>query len=222
MSAAVLYAASAAPLSESERYAEAYRLVSAARRARVDRLSQLPDRCRSLAAGLLLRRAMTDAGLQPPFETELTPGGKPYLPDAPRFSLSHSGDHVLCAISEREVGCDVERIRPVSHKLAERFFCPEEAAEIAAAPTEEARLRSFFRFWTLKESYVKALGTGMRLPFRAFRLQLEPAPSLVFPLNAERFAFRELSELPGYCVSLAEAGEISAVEFITVPTEALF
>ena len=222
MSAVTLYAASVAALSDPERYAEACRLVSAARRERLDRLSRQADRCRSLVAELLLRRALIDCGLQPPFEIRLSVAGKPYLPHAPRFSLSHSGDYAICAVSEREVGCDVERIRPLSPKLAERFFCPEEAAEIAAAPTEEARLLRFFRFWTLKESYVKALGVGMRLPFRAFRLRLEPAPSLVFPQNAERFAFRELSELPGYCVSLAEAGEISAVEFITVPTEALF
>ena len=221
MSAVTLYAASVAALSDPERYAEACRLVSAARRERLNRLSRQPDRCRSLAAELLLRRALKDCGLQPPFAFRLSPAGKPYLPDAPRFSLSHSGVHVLCAVSEREVGCDVERIRPVSPKLAERFFCPEEAAEIAAAPTEEARLRSFFRFWTLKESYVKALGTGMRLPFRSFRLRLEPAPALVSPQDAGRFAFREFTALPGYCCALAVEGDSSAVEWIAVPPEQL-
>ena len=220
-SSVLLYTASIAPLFDPERYAEAFRLASRARQAKVERLRLMPDRCRSLAAELLLHRALRDWGVQPPYEPEQAPGGKPQLPGGPKFSLSHSGDYALCAVSEANVGCDIEQIHPVRHALAERFFCPEEAAEIAAAGSEEARTLRFFRLWTLKESYEKAIGLGLGLPMNAFRLQLEPAPALVFSPESADFAFQEFSQLPDYCCSLAVQLEHPVSELTVLTVEQL-
>ena len=69
--------------------------------------------------------------------------GKP-LTEGAFFSISHSGDMVLCAVSERPVGVDVERLRPVPARLADRFGTQE--------PEE------FFRLWTRMEARVKCFG----------------------------------------------------------------
>ena len=96
--------------------------------------------------------------------------GKPYFPDYPwiHFNLSHTRGFVCCALSETEVGVDVERRRP--QKYQERIlgrFSEEEQRLWRAAPSSE-RERLFFRMWVLKESYVKADGRGLRIPLDSF------------------------------------------------------
>jgi len=93
--------------------------------------------------------------------------GKPCSIDDPGlyFNMSNSGKLVVIAFSlDGEVGIDIEKIRPL-HDLDElimRNFTTSEIKFINAKPEE--RINRFFRFWTIKESYVKALGEGMRLP----------------------------------------------------------
>lgn len=86
--------------------------------------------------------------------------GKPFLATGDlRFNLSHSGALTLLAFTRgREVGIDVEcEERKIDHvKLAERFFAPAEAAVV-----RDGGRAAFFRIWTRKEAYVKALGLGI-------------------------------------------------------------
>lgn len=100
--------------------------------------------------------------------------GKPYIEGAEKlyFNLSHSGEKMMCAVSEREIGCDVEQIKDCRMRVAEHFFCESEYRFIQAQKTEEERRDMFFRFWTLKESFMKATGLGMRLPLRDFEIQI--------------------------------------------------
>jgi len=90
--------------------------------------------------------------------------GKPALLDGgPHFSLSHSGAIALVAVSdEREIGVDVERVRPVpdAPALARRHFSVEHAREIAEHPAAGRDLR-FMRIWTATEAILKAEGTGL-------------------------------------------------------------
>jgi 4'-phosphopantetheinyl transferase len=90
------------------------------------------------------------------------PGGKPFfLTDGERveFSISHSGDYVVCMMSAGPLGVDVEWIRPMDGELA-GFFLPEEQRYLEGLPVAE-RNRGFFTLWTMKESYCKALGSGI-------------------------------------------------------------
>ena len=87
--------------------------------------------------------------------------GKP-LCDLPlHFNCSHSGDYVACAVSAREIGIDLERIRPVHDRLL-RTLTPEEAAWLRAQPEQNT---AFFRLWTMKESWLKCHG-GTLLDYR--------------------------------------------------------
>jgi len=89
--------------------------------------------------------------------------GKPSLPDTassrrPTFSVSHSGEMVVIAItSGREVGVDVEAIRPISdiEAIARHHFASAERARIAGASAGDRNLL-FLRLWTRKEGCVKA------------------------------------------------------------------
>lgn len=82
------------------------------------------------------------------------------------FNLTHSGELALIAVAyDRRVGVDIERLsRNVEiRKLAERFFATEEAAYITALDGSLQR-SAFFRCWTAKEAYLKALGVGITVP----------------------------------------------------------
>ena len=97
-----------------------------------------------------------------------TPYGKPTLAEGtwtmlPRFNLSHSHELVLYAFSSnQEPGIDVEFVRPIAEAkgIAERFFSAEENAVLRRlAPAEMQKY--FFIYWTRKEAYLKARGTGL-------------------------------------------------------------
>lgn len=103
--------------------------------------------------------------LQEPIHLQYTYGerGKPYFQNLPFFfNLSHSGDYVLCALSEQEIGVDIQRqaaLRDI--RIADRFFSESEKALIAGCITEEERQSCFYRLWTRKEAYGKLTGEGI-------------------------------------------------------------
>jgi 4'-phosphopantetheinyl transferase len=99
---------------------------------------------------------------------------KPFLKDRDgiHFNISHSGDWIVCAIAESEVGIDVEKIRKINLNIARRFFSTKEVGHLFKLP-EKAQLDYFFDLWTLKESYLKALGTGLTRPLNSFTVSQE-------------------------------------------------
>jgi len=130
---------------------------------------------------------------------------------APRFNLSHSGRLVVCAVTrDAEVGVDIEKWRevPKAVELARRFFAPPEASVVERAPSDR-RSRDFLRFWTLKESYVKARGVGLLVPLEGFFFELpgQRPPSIGFanPANddPEAWQFAEFRYADSYQVALA-------------------
>lgn len=89
--------------------------------------------------------------------------GKPYLREYPLFfNLSHSGEYVVCAVSDREIGVDIQKCSDVDvGRIAERFFSKEECKALEGCGTVEERRRLFFRLWVRKEAYGKLLGEGI-------------------------------------------------------------
>lgn len=141
--------------------------------------------------------------------------GKPFLGEpsgAPlHFNLSNSEELALVAFCrDAEIGADVERLRPMPDGLdiAERFFSAGERRTLAAQPPEE-RDRGFFRCWTRKEAYLKAVGDGITAPLDAFDVTLtpdEPARMLSIDGDAARGAAWELVHVEpadGYLGALA-------------------
>jgi 4'-phosphopantetheinyl transferase len=99
----------------------------------------------------------------------------PQLTPALRFNLSHTAGLVACAVTlDEAVGIDVERMsrRVEIDQLARSVFSDAERAELAELAGEAKRLR-FFQLWTLKESYIKAVGRGLSLPLRSISVRFE-------------------------------------------------
>jgi 4'-phosphopantetheinyl transferase len=134
------------------------------------------DREMFRTAHCLTRRALSRYLAVPPRDWRFEAGehGRPEIAAparrALRFNLSHTRGLVACVVTgEQDCGVDVEEAtRPIdAGALARRFFAPAEAAALQAAPAAEVP-RRFFRFWTLKEAYLKARGTGLALPLDGF------------------------------------------------------
>ena len=81
------------------------------------------------------------------------------------FNFSHSGCIAICAVSDFPIGADVEKIRNINMNIAKKKFCPEEYQVISTSSNPQ---ESFFEYWVKKESYLKALGTGLRIPLNEF------------------------------------------------------
>lgn len=78
------------------------------------------------------------------------------------FSLSHSEDYVMCAISEREVGADIQKMRACDvMKPAERFFSERERERLRRCSDEAKQRELFYELWTCKEAYGKLTGKGL-------------------------------------------------------------
>ncbi len=194
-------------LRESARFADAYARVSAARRAKADRLKADCPRRLSLAAGLLLADTLAGLGVVGAMaEEEEDANGKPFLPRCPElhFSLSHSGMAAMCAVADRPVGCDIQVVTPRSLRLAERFFTAAEQTRIFSQATEDARQEMFYRIWTLKESFVKCLGLGLALPLDSFTVYPEENGEIVLIQDADHGGFRltEPAGPEGYCCAV--------------------
>lgn len=176
-------------------YEALYHRASFLRRDRADRYRREEDALRCLAAGALLRYALgTDK-----FTEDKMPNGKPFIREKPdfHFNLSHAGCWVVLAFGDSPVGVDVERIRPETDiaSISRRFFAEEEQRYILEDP-DQSRSR-FFEIWTVKESYIKFLGTGLKTDLTAFSV-LNGQPDV-------RYYHWKLSE--GYCLSLCTREE---------------
>lgn len=109
---------------------------------------------------LLLKKALEEYGLKGDLEKlEYDNNGKPYLNaylDGFFFNISHSSGRVVCAVSlDGEMGIDIEFLKPIVLSNFTAFFSEREWKDIVEA---EDSLRLFYRYWTRKESIIKALG----------------------------------------------------------------
>ncbi|AIQ13248.1 hypothetical protein PDUR_16035 [Paenibacillus durus] len=118
--------------------------------------------------------------------------GKPFLAEYPSFSfnLSHSGSWAVIIWDHRQqaLGVDVEEIKPIHMEIAERFFADTEYRDLVIKQGKD-QLEYFFRLWTLKESYVKAMGKGLSIPFNDFSL-VQKGDNEWFSPEADRFHFK--------------------------------
>ena len=99
----------------------------------------------------------------PPFSFSYEYGeqGKPQIVNFPKkFNLSHSGDYVVCGVSNGEVGVDIQKWVPFKERTAERFFAPTEWKLLQELPASQ-RTELFYRLWSRKEAYGKYTGQGI-------------------------------------------------------------
>ncbi|XP_043976122.1 L-aminoadipate-semialdehyde dehydrogenase-phosphopantetheinyl transferase isoform X1 [Gambusia affinis] len=182
-----------------------------------DRIGQFvfaKDAKSAMAGRLLLRKFVCEMMGIPWSQIRLnrSPRGKPYLAaplqvttgsDPPwSFNISHQGDYaVLAAQQGAQVGVDVMKTTmPGSNSIPEFFrimtrqFTAHEWSTIQSAGSERQQLAAFYRHWTLKESFIKAIGTG--LGFNLQRAEFHLSPELLTQGTVLRQTKMHLDEEP--------------------------
>ena len=189
-------------------------LLSEDERDRRDRFVFARDRRDYTAAHALLRTVLSRYGDLSPHKWRFQTNrfGKPSLVDsqaakgALAFNLSHTAGLVACAVtSGSRIGIDVEQCDRVNDclALASHYFTPDECALLSACSREQLNTR-FIELWTLKESYIKAVGVGLTLPLNAFGFSIDDGSALSFSCPGDATAWQFwLAEVAAARVAIA-------------------
>lgn len=123
------------------------------------------------------------------------PDGKPVIKNIPDvfFSLSHTGNYVICAVGYTPCGIDMEGNRPVKRSVARRFFSETENAWLAQAELNEEYDSRFFRLWVLKEAYAKYTGRGIAKEIQKAHFCYDKKSNRLLPDMEESVCCQELS-----------------------------
>jgi 4'-phosphopantetheinyl transferase len=197
-------------------------VLSSDEQARASRFHFLRDRQRFVASRALLRIILagylaTDPGkIGFSYSNREKPSlGPQHAGCNIRFNLSHSGGNALFAFTrQREIGVDVEQVRRDSdlEAISRRFFSEHERRQLASLSPEE-RIEGFFRCWTRKEAYIKALGDGLALPLSQFDVSLAALKTGALlatrpdAAEASLWHLREVPGGPGYIAALCVRGD---------------
>jgi 4'-phosphopantetheinyl transferase len=105
--------------------------------------------------------------------------GKPSLTgcQALSFNLAHAGDRALYAVTQHHaIGVDIEQLRFVEYaeQIVSRYFSSAEKQAFQSLPENQQQL-AFFRAWTGKEAFLKAIGSGLSLPLDQVAVTLLPS-----------------------------------------------
>jgi 4'-phosphopantetheinyl transferase len=145
------------------------RLIDDDRQKKVDKLKNDSEKARSIMAGILLRQAFLKEGHneQEWKKIVIKTGeyGKPYMENHSDFeySLSHSGEWVICVTDDNPVGADIQEMKLWKLQLAKRFFDEKEYDRLLhiGKDDNDRQTREFYCMWTAKESAVKLNGRGI-------------------------------------------------------------
>ncbi|MFK7742382.1 MAG: 4'-phosphopantetheinyl transferase superfamily protein [Planctomycetota bacterium] len=162
-------------------------LLSAAEQDRVQRFRFADHQRRYQIGHGALRRILGGYLGKDPEAVEFRQGprGKPYLEgqdagSGPFFNLSHSGQLAVIAVATTELGVDIEKVRRLEslNQIAERHFSNTEFRELDQLEGSDREL-AFYRCWTRKEAYIKALGEGLSLALDSFDVSLCEEPKFL-------------------------------------------
>ena len=190
-----------------------------------DRLNQIikmkhkGNRARSLA-GEILSRSILSAKTKTPFSEiriKTSPSGKPVLEGHQdiHFNISHSGDYVACAISSTEVGIDIENKKKPLLKVASRFFTSEEYQSITKL-TGKKQEDQFLSLWTIKESYLKCIGSGLTKALNSFTAVIKGKEAILYDSNGkklEEFRAKKFDNIRGYKMAVCTKGSSDKFHF---------
>ena len=176
------------------------------------------DRKQSLGAGLLLKQCLSEYNIRIE-DIRYGEHGKPEI-DGVYFNLSHSHDMVVCGVSERRIGCDIEKIEDVRDGIAERFFTKSEIQYLNQYEGDEKK-EEFYRLWTMKESYMKMTGEGMSLALDRFEFSFKDRICVCRDGKKCDCHLKEY-EIPGYKLTVCAEENVFASEIEIISREKLF
>lgn len=147
-------------------------------------------------------------------ELKFSDKGKPFFETGRpfHFNISHAGHRVVVATAPFEIGVDVEFPRKCNLEIAKRFFNPQEYEYLTSFTDGKSQNAAYTRLWTMKESCVKLVGTGISNTFAKFSVDVENGTACL----GKRCFFKSMETDDGCFVSLCTEEEHMKAELIFV------
>ena len=122
------------------------------------------------------------------------------------LNVSHSGEYVLCAIGENlSLGVDIEKIRPINLGEFKKIMTKIQWENIINSKNPET---TFFKYWTMKESAIKADSRGLNIPLHMVHSSLN---KVIIENNT--WFYTELNCDGDYCAGIATSTKNIDLEF---------
>jgi 4'-phosphopantetheinyl transferase len=180
-------------IQDSELLARYEQLMSPSEREKQQRYKFAEDRHDALITRAFVRTVLSKYAPIAPQDWAFVKGekGKPEIANATlplRFNLSHTKGLIVCAVALNvNLGVDVEYIKRKTStlKVAKFKFSDIEYAELMSQPEQNQRKR-FFDYWTLKESYIKAVGGGLSIPLDQFSFNIKDDNNISMTFDQRR------------------------------------
>ena len=135
----------------------------------------LTDKWRSLLSEILIRKALSDE-LNVSFNSLTIYTDeylKPHLNNFQRqFNISHSNNLIILATDDTPIGIDIEYVKPLEDMESMTSYFSKQEQKSFFSKNKEHRLDFFYTLWTLKESYIKAIGKGFNYPLDSFTIDV--------------------------------------------------
>ncbi|MCI9139109.1 MAG: 4'-phosphopantetheinyl transferase superfamily protein [Lachnospiraceae bacterium] len=162
---------------DTETYKTFYSIVTKERKTKADHFRFQEDSKRCVFGEILLRFRLSQLfDHVPKLTITYNAYGKAYIKNLKNFfyNISHSGHWVVLAQGSSEIGVDIEKI--AYHfdleQIVNGYFSCEEKQCVLFPADEKMRAKRFTQIWTLKESYMKYLGTGLFTDLNSFSTNL--------------------------------------------------
>ena len=152
------------------------------------------DRHLNLFGKLLLCQGLSKYGYDQKILEKLTYNkySRPYLNKDLDFNISHSGEYVICAIGKNvKLGVDIEEIKEIDFNNFKQVMTEQQWEDIyqSSNPT-----KAFFKYWTIKESMIKADSRGLSIPL----LDIHVKDNLAY-YNNQNWYLKEIVIDENYC-----------------------
>jgi len=178
------------------------------------------DYLRSLYGETILRTIIAEkVEISPKTITISRPEGKkPFLPNYPdiHFSISHSGEWVVCAVSDTEIGIDIEKIgeKEVKSSLKSRVLTKNELGYLETLSNKQ-KTTIFYQYWTIKEAYSKCIGLGLGIDFRKIEIAIT-GQEITLTDNGKKWdgMIRSLDFSKDYALALCTEKPINTISFL--------
>lgn len=206
------------------RYKELLPRISKERLVRVKEYRKQEDKIRSAFAELLVRYAVNQFSSCSKQEIKFCTGinGKPRLmtPNNILFNLSHSGSWVVCVVDNEPVGIDIEKIQDIKLDVAQQFFTQKECEFLKFSKNSLERKKRFFKIWTMKECFLKAIGEGLSRDLSSFSVEFNQNRSPKISSTSEGedlnciWKFKQYEIDNDYILSVADTRKTEKIQMV--------
>ena len=189
-------------------------LLSDQRAKKVDKYRYFKDRKLSALAYILLRYALIEEkGIDEKVEFEIGPYGKPFIKGMPelQFNLSHSAEGIVCGLANSPVGVDIADIDASNLDCMKSAMHP---CEQHAIKNSNDKARTFARFWSMKESFFKYIGTGIDGSIKNLDFSDYDENLFDYRLAKMQVVDSEKSVITAYCAELLPVRILTKIDLI--------